>query len=357
MQITYIPTWLSIISLFISLLFSLFIIYRNYKHKKKSDNDTFQTQYLTLWSSITFITIIIGIIIFILNKFPIICQYSMTLGFAAFISPKVFVTYFQLARLQLLFTADKLSHQFAYHKYLFIPLYFIGFIVIISSALLIYIVPNHMTVSTDHKPDNICTAIQTYLSILLSLSIGTLFCIWAWVVVGLYVVKMVQLKQQIGSNIHNQQIKDCLQKINFTLNKIVFLTLLMEIVGICVGGGQLFITYDISVAWSIDFSITISLMYLMREHNCKDYAKLLLLLNKCGCIKCCCCCFRNLNKKERVVPIKIAQQCSHSVPIKQNKIKNTTEHEETDTGTKKSNIVMHIKCVQQSETTQTVEIR
>ena len=122
-----------------------------------------------------------------------------------------------------------------------------------------------------------------------------------WIVVVLYVYKLRQLKIKILSiqidphHSNNAKTRQILDHINLQLNKVLFLTLIMELAMNIILQLHIWdsVNYDI-LGW-LDFLITLMALYLMLEHNQIDYLRFLLFWTRIGCIKKCCCCFKNLS--------------------------------------------------------------
>eukprot|EP01084_Bolivina_argentea_P200642 343074_1 len=124
-ELTITKIWIFRASLPISFLVAIMLLKRNYINKRKSVSPI--GKYLNLWSSLTLYATPICIVIYLCERIPLICLYTSTLSLSSYLSPKIFLTFYQCSRLQYSFTNKAaISSQFAYPKYVYYALMYIG---------------------------------------------------------------------------------------------------------------------------------------------------------------------------------------------------------------------------------------
>lgn len=253
-------------------------------------------KYLRIWSYSLLYTSPFCILLFLSRKIPHICLYTYPLSSMALVAPKIFLTFFEIARLKLCFYSNKIPSELAYPKFLFTFLYSIGWILLLTSISYLWFTAeiyelDPLNMGCSYDSNNLWSFISTLLVIVLAT--------WNWTIIGLYTFKLYQLKKSIISK--DEKSKHCLQKINLVLSKMLFLILIIQIIANSIG--LLIIWYSDAqwqIGWMIDFITVISVMYLMLEHNQSDYYKFIGFFIKIKCIKYCCCCIKNMIEEDKI---------------------------------------------------------
>ena len=120
---------------------------------------------------------------------------------------------------------------------------------------------------------------------------------WDITTLYLYFRKMRQFQKDIAASDKNEAADSIVLRIKFILNKMIFLTVVIEIVIIISYGAQ-------GIGWYLKWKWYMSLIaalcstfsnivmsvcvYCMIEHNNKDYLKLVQMIKNVGCTFCCC---------------------------------------------------------------------
>eukprot|EP01084_Bolivina_argentea_P200643 343075_1 len=102
LELTITKIWIFRVSLSIALFLAILLLKRNYINKQKSVSPI--GKYLNLWSSLTLYATPICIVIYLCERIPVICLYTSTLSLSSYLSPKIFLTFYQCSRLQYSFT-------------------------------------------------------------------------------------------------------------------------------------------------------------------------------------------------------------------------------------------------------------
>ena len=294
--------WIYRISLLIAFWISLYIIYRDYRNRKLYALDSKQIvlpKYLKIYSNLTIWHIPISILLFLSYKIPYICIWTYTTT-TAYLTPKTLLTLFQIARLQLCFSQSQIHSSFGYPKCVFICLYFVGFLLILYIPACVYLwleyvpryhlKPANLGCDFDHNEIWAANAGWSFF----------IYTLWDLMVLFLYIYKIRQAKRRITDVAKCPTAQgNILSRINGILNKILFLTIIYEIISNSLIHVNLWIATPIihtimHAGWAVDYIATLLTMYLFLEHNESDYLLLLRLMKKFKCLDSCCCCFKLL---------------------------------------------------------------
>ena len=271
--------WYPICSVFIALLI------RNDLSKRKNDiridNDPYP-KWLNLWSFLALLSYFISTITWFLTTFQFTCYYAVVAIFALYSMGPIFLTMFQITRLQYCFYSGQVhSVKYGYPKCLFIILYCIGSILLIVSSMPIFMFYSKTSndMMTKYESCNALnmkdymTGFAEYVSIS-SLSI-TIYFGWDIVVLCLFIFKVCQIKSKFKEQEDRNNIY---RRIRFILQKITILTVLFEIKHFMKGGLDLMTHFDVkyalivdSVYYGADHAISTILIYLMIERNNDQY--------------------------------------------------------------------------------------
>eukprot|EP01084_Bolivina_argentea_P006225 11807_1 len=296
----YILVWLFRCVMGVAFIFSVYIIKKNNMNRKQAvtnNRDVIPTKYLDIWSKCTLYGTSFSIIIFASGRIPKICSFTYQINRPSYGIPKIFLTFYQISRLQLCSSESKIHSKYGYSKYLFIILYIIGiilmFCITIHSLLFTNIaeLPNNLgCVYTD-------SANRQYL--ITTLLVMGLYAFWDLFVLMLYVFKVHQATNKLRDNkIYQTSHKKILTRVHKILNKILFLTIIYEIV--CnVTVYTTMVVYNMTNStgnflFGFDYMVTVYVMYLMLEHNTKDYTQFLMTMRRLWIMKLFCCCFTNV---------------------------------------------------------------
>lgn len=292
-----IRVWIFRLSQIIGILILFCIILRNRSNERQKKLST-TGKYLNLWSRFLLYGVPICLIFNITTSLPVICLFT-TYGIAIYYQyPKILLTFYQIARLQYCFSQSQIHSKYGYNISVYILLYFIGFLLILWNIInsILNIHPYQMINNTGCKFN--AEPLYFYMAILQSV----VYTIWDLTVLGLYIFKVRQASNKLKNNkVYKSTYNFVLSRINVILTKVLFLTIIYELV---VNINYIFYLYVWNsfqiiiliriILWMIDAVLSSYIMYLMLPHNDHHYNKLLDYLNKCGIIQYCCCCFSNL---------------------------------------------------------------
>eukprot|EP01084_Bolivina_argentea_P171721 297513_1 len=242
----------------------------NRGHKKNTE-----PKWLNIWSLTTIIASIFRLLLLFAFTIPTICTIFNLIYYPPHIAINVFLTFYQISRLQYCFKQN-------YSKYCFIFLYFIGVLIIcviyslrLSTYEVISMGKNGCYIQRD----------ESY-AYILSISIFTYY-IWDIFIIILYIYKILNLQTYAEEATHTK-ISD-VKKINTFLRKILLLTICIEIITfVCATMAQMSAGSNILYIYSsIEIVIIVLLLFLMLEHNIKVYHKVIHFLTS---VNICCCC-------------------------------------------------------------------
>lgn len=292
------PVWFRWLVFILNLLTAIIcvrIVYQEYQKVRTSSNNH-ENKYQKLLTISAFSVYILCTIYHILRMIRAFdCDgWAMTTNELSYFIMKIFITFYQIARLQYCFSAEQVHSKYGYSKYVFIWLYIHG-----VAILLFAIIDSSLEITSINGKYNVPYICHVVLDKTHSnwFNIGRFSWYVAWdvTVLVLYTWKCYQFykKQRLFGNID----KSIVLRIKFILSKILFLTLL-----IFMESGILITLYYLdyserSIASAVVYNICAAfvglidcyLIYLMRSHNDEQYIKFLMMLDNlkiCICFKC-----------------------------------------------------------------------
>ena len=217
-----------------------------------------------------------------------ICTYASKFALACYSSYNIFMTFYQIARLQYCFMDSQIhSKKYGYSKWLFLFLYFAGF------GIMLYW--GYMNFISSHQYDNyLCFGNGRVIVFEFGwIWIATMvYAFWDGFVLFLYIYKVCDVKEKMKLTENDRNTTIILNRVNVILHKIIFLTILAGWISFAIG-----ISYSLPYLSTsglqlqcIDACFKSFLMYLMIEHNHEIYLKLMQ-----SYLCCCCKCFIGKN--------------------------------------------------------------
>ena len=323
--------------------------------QRSTTTHKYQTM-LNFWSLLSLMLVSMTSILYMLNKTPWICMYTQNI--AKFISGFQYLTrmFFAVTRLQYTFASQSIhSKKFGYSKYVFILLWSWGILIlclhILRSTL---VVPYEIFINGNSYG---CSIESNQLYQATSFPGVALLWLYDFTILCLYIGKIRQFKKATMTNVHDQNHRNSVEtsvhrRITVIMNKIIVLTLTIEIsgvVGSVIGNaiwvkwlgpwGYLMIITLQSAPGLIIFAVV---MFLMVEHNREIYNKLVgqYLIGYCRCHIWCCCC-RNLLDIENMDEKNIAHlaEMNSGEPKLQNIKTNSSNNTDFCVSPKESDIV------------------
>eukprot|EP01084_Bolivina_argentea_P172135 298192_1 len=233
-------------------------------------------KYLNLWSSVTIFSVPVASLIYLLQRVPVICRFIVPFGVLAYIGPNIFLGFYQLSRLQHCFSPDRIPKGYGYSKSIFHFLYICGGAFVLFA---LFFVPVFQQTVSVH---NLGCIRDTKNEAAIWSSMGAvLFVFWDLTIVGLYIYKLCRLKNGIIEK--NQKTSQTLKRINIELNKILYLTIFLEIFSILIAYTNIYLKVSTwGIGTSCNFILLSIVTYLMLDHNEKDYAMVAKLMNRCA---------------------------------------------------------------------------
>eukprot|EP01084_Bolivina_argentea_P053465 98163_1 len=274
----------------VCLSFCLFLLVRDCKKRKKQEtdeNNTYQ-KILNIMSLLILIAAPLALFMWlIVQPLYFICGYPSKIGNFCEFNIEIILTFYQIGRLQYVYM-DRKNHsgKFGYSKWIFYLLYGYGFCLSIYKSTIGLIVFNYKRVN-HYCVRNILIDMADFAVLSVRISYYT----WDFLVLCMYVIKTVQMSKKLKSRLPKNRIK-IIQGINMTLHKIIFLTILYEIVGIIVAYFAHYMGAFGSLAPRIKAIAGSLITYLLVKHNNDEYLKLLSIAYKSKI----CCCFNWLMK-------------------------------------------------------------
>lgn len=212
----------------------------------------------------------------VFNKIPIICGYTYSVPTLLWGLAPTSLTFYQITRLQYVFSKTQVHSNFGYSKCVFIILYIYGIFVIMLSIISVWFSQTFVS-----NGEYGCSVNSTNLATKLLGIYAICYIIWDFTVLLMYLLKFCQSRKRWMNNKNGT----VWQRINFILTKILILTLFYEfkymstIVVI-----QFTSSTIVNTILMMTDSIIISLsIYLMREHNNNEYKRLVKIYNTICC--------------------------------------------------------------------------
>eukprot|EP01084_Bolivina_argentea_P148922 260259_1 len=273
------------------MLLNCLILQKEYK-KRKSTKVTFTTKYLQIWPLLTMICgILFGFFVFA-QHFNIFCYFCYPMFIPALACQGFFMGLYQLSRLYYCFSEAQCYSDKGYSNTLFIIMYIIPTLVVINTFVCPWFFINITYCGINEKfqyfgrsyelIEN--TSIFDWASFTLCI-----YFLWDFSILLLYTMKIISFKKYKIEQIN------VWKRIMASLTKILIATIMyeiMQIIAIIVSvivGFTLYENYFVGLLFvGTGFgSVVVSYsMFIMQEHNTKQYKQLLKLSSVC----CNCCC-------------------------------------------------------------------
>ena len=256
------------------------------KFTKRKSIEIYGETRLNQYEHIAISMLIIGLTTSSMTIIQPICTYIATFNSFNWQTAKIFVTLYEIRRLQYCFGAEQVhSIKYGYSNRCFYFLYACGIVsflaVLISSIL--RLIPEWEY--TEYS----CATIgfQTEIRILVPI-FAVCYVAWDMTVFILYIFKITQFYRKKAMDMPQIVI----DRVKFILQKIVFLTVIMEISAICVAvtsdiWNEPLLTHIGVIMGILDALITTVALYLMCDRNQQDYLNLVKCLQRLGCLYCC----------------------------------------------------------------------
>ena len=267
------------------------VVYKEYKKRKseaQSVSNTYQ-KWLNRWSMLAMILLTMALAIKPIEQWYPLCKWIYVLSLYFYFQAKVIITFYQIARLQLCFSTAQIHSKYGYSKGWFIFLYMNGVIISIVITCALFIV---LFLTKWHPNEYIvCSTVSSSAwDMVLPVTI-IFFLLWDWTVFICYIIKICQFyrkKDNVQESI-SLRIKFVVYKIGFLTLIVELLTMFSSLVGPAIFGSDVhFILILITVILMISESFgCVYMVYLMIDHNDKEYVMFVKRLDK---IRMFCCC-------------------------------------------------------------------
>ena len=251
---------------------------------RRQQSVKFTTKGLKIWSIFCIASCFIIPLNELLSAINIICIVSPCYAWLGTMTMPISMSFYQLSRLHYCFANSQIHSDKGYPKWVFITMYSIGVIIGINYMIVIELVGGHFFLSKCgindkfeyyHRPFKFT---NTKVSSLYMMIIGVIFFSWDLFTLYLYILKIRTFRVYKDTN------PPVYKRIKSILQKIFILTMFYQITGII----SVTLTVILSV-FKLDimqliiqrvipyFSVCVmsSAMYLMMDHNVKEYLKFL----------------------------------------------------------------------------------
>jgi len=333
-------SWVSRIVASIAICVVLKIVHKDYDNRQeymKQANNIRLPKDMIIWSSTTYASILITLLIFLLRKINPICTYIYFLYPPSVMWPLISLSFFQIARLRFCFSQSSVHNQFGYKQWVFYVLYTAGLAIFVIGIALSRV--KLQIVELPHKSG--CTWDPTPFLLSGVTFITLVYVIWDWSVLALYIAKIVQFKRKTQTKLRkettteieivhtdrtstvrarsgtelvtrsmsveqieqsNENMHTVFQRIDDILNKMLMLTLFVE-ASFVIGALYSVLTGRLleevspalinnNLVLTFQLIVVAYMLFLMMEHNQNEYYAFLKALRMVNF--CCCCCFRSL---------------------------------------------------------------
>ena len=260
-----------------------------WKYNSFQKHPLFPSKYTKIFTLLSMILSCISLLFGILAYVPKFCIYGLPLALISLTAAVTFFGYYQLARLYYCFSQNQVHSNHGYSNKLFIFMYSLGFFCEIDFIIFAWL-------STKSSLDNsgFCRfrATALFWSIV---AIPFVYYVWDWTILGMYVYKI----RQFNKLSQDSNKKKVFKRVKYILSKIILLTLFVEVFNalnagivvtvVLIENEVIYRIMHITVALisGICSSILCWVVYCIMEHNEQDYMKMLKLLEKMICFRCC----------------------------------------------------------------------
>ena len=277
--------WIARTTIFGALCTSIYITFGTAHNILSSNNSNGKHRALDRWTIYVLMSCSITAIVLLCTTFLPVCLYVMPLIGLFFGNARSAVTFYQICRLQYLFSQKQLT-SIGFKRRIFVIFYTLGALPIIFQIVSAFSAPKDRNFD-EHQ----CFPKASVNSIRFVAASVMIYLFWDLLVLAAYVIKMHELRNRSQHDI-------AIYKISVVLKKIIVLTILFECTYLFNVG--LYITAqnnektafaDIfnqtKIIATLDILETIGIMYLMLGHNHTKYRKCVNCL-KASHIFCCC---------------------------------------------------------------------
>ena len=229
------------------------------------------------------------------EKIGILCKWMRTIWQICYFQGKFMITFYQISRLQYTFAKDQIYSKYGYSKSWFRFLYSFGIIGLFPITIyqLIELFWGSWTLSDKIRTcDTEPTAETQWISPVIAIMAIICYAVWDWTILSCYIIKICQFYKKTD-NIHSV----ISTRIKFIMHKITFLTFFLEFAALTtvILNWYLIINDDIPVpvvcvmVAVMDFEslLSVYMVYLMIEHNSKEYINFVKIMDKIGIFFCC----------------------------------------------------------------------
>lgn len=289
--------WIAWITWTPAIIMCCYIIKREIQSRRNHKENDLASKYLLFCSLTAMISILMLCIEILFMNIRYLCLVATYLSPPTMATYVMFFGFCQLHRLHFCFSRTQCHSNKGYPKWLFIIMYLVGIVLTIWCWIIsfLYITvrnnPNHSVHGCQDEMQK-----EYFMAVAVA---GICYIIWDLFTLFLYSYKIYQFRK-----VTEDENKDKIsQRIQFTLNKVLLLTLSMEILagiqcGLHVVGNIMDWIPIISILFDIICAPCMVLstwtVYLLLEHNLKDYLYFLNLIDRFKCIYWICCCCKGI---------------------------------------------------------------
>ena len=139
--------WICRVIFLLSFFIYTYIFKCEYKKRKQQPIPLYNNIYeklLDIWSILTIISTILTAIFYFIGRFPwTVCLYANILGSIFFSYGRIFLSFYQLSRLQYCFLEKQIhSKKYGYPNWLFYLLYIIGICITLFVSIILWFISN-----------------------------------------------------------------------------------------------------------------------------------------------------------------------------------------------------------------------
>eukprot|EP01084_Bolivina_argentea_P278412 475611_1 len=282
------------------------IILRKELKKLRSEHVNYTTKWLKLFSLLTMICGIVYTFINFVRYFPIFCQFAAPSSYFMIANQGVFMNFYQISRIYYCFSQSKVYSKKGYPNYLFVIMYSIGVLIIISTFYPYFFTLWNTKCGINNKyeyfPEESDIRENPLVAIWANIT-QFIYIIWDIITLLLYVVKVCSFKQyQSADVIVYNRIMSILKRVLILTACYEISTVLSISIGIIrdafINDYAMVITRCIYRSAFFFNSVVFNFsMYMMQQHNDDEYYKFLQILHKLRVHYICCCCRSEMEKE------------------------------------------------------------
>lgn len=255
-------------------------------------------RYLAIFSFTAMLFTVLSFLFQLLQTIKELCYGGYAFVSMFYTSSKIFLTFYQLARLQYCFANNQIHSKLGYPKWWFILLYTFGVIIELYAIFASFYIfgDNWRFVKFGIFWNCIGDNIEFRNRIINPIG-AAIFFVWDWTVIVCYIIKVRQFYKK-KDGLHGNIDENIRNRIKFILYKITYLTFVIELIAVLASMIGPFVVslfqddnlYPIWIArLLIGFEnyYSVYVIYMMIDHNNDEYFKLIRRLNRLGCYCCC----------------------------------------------------------------------